>query len=202
MQLTSNATRGPKSLHLSVDWKKLNITATKKGPLPILLEAQDHSVVSRASHPLSAIVLKSSGSDRDTGCDGRALQLHDIQARHRCCTSRRDDHARTGRGVAVEVVDADHLAGSVEGGALAGGCEDDIGLAVGVGDICKLLALEGGRNIQTSDVRGQAEGIGHGGTPDRDTGGRRGGSQDGCQKSLHDHFEGVLVLKVMDEEGW
>lgn len=98
------------------------------------------------------------------------------------------------------MVNADHLTGSIESGALAGGCEDDIGLAVGVDDIRKLLALEGGRNIQASDVSGQAEGVGRGGTPDRDAGCRRGSSQDGCQKGLHDHFEGVLVLKVMDEE--
>lgn len=100
------------------------------------------------------------------------------------------------------MVNADHLAGSIESGALASGCEDDIGLAVGIGDIRKLLALERGRNVQASDVSGQAEGVGRGGTSDWDAGGRRGSSQDGCQKGLHDHFEGVLVLKVMDEERW
>lgn len=98
------------------------------------------------------------------------------------------------------MVDADHLAGSVESGALAGGCEDDIGPAVVVDDIGKLLTLKGGRNIQTKDVGGQPKCIGSGGAPDRDGGGRRGGGEDGgFEKDLHCHFEGFLVLEIPDE---
>lgn len=63
MQLTFHANQIAKPLDFSIDRKKLDITATKKGPLPSLLEAQNHSAVSRASHPRSAIILKSSRSD-------------------------------------------------------------------------------------------------------------------------------------------
>lgn len=187
----------PNSLHFSVNGKKLDISARSKSPLPSLLEAQDHRAVSRASHPCSAVVLKSSRSDRDTGCAGRALKLHDVQAWHRRGTSRGDDHTGAERRVIGEVVDADHLATCVEGRSLAGGCEDDIGLAVGVRDIGKFISLNGGCKVQAGDVRRQTEGVGGGGAPDGDAGGRGRGREDGClEEGLHDHFEGVEVLKV------
>ena len=92
--------------------------------------------------------------------------------------------------------DADCLAGSVEGGSLAGGREDDVGLAVGVGDVGEFLALEGGANVQAGDVGGQAEGRGGGGAPEGDAGRRRGSGEDCCpEKDLHDHFERVSVLE-------
>lgn len=90
------------------------------------------------------------------------------------------------------MVDADRLAGGVEGGALAGGCKDDVGLAVGVGDVGEFLALEGRTEVQAGDVGGQAEGVGGGGAPDGDAGGRRGGGEEGrLEDGLRDHFEGV-----------
>lgn len=175
----------------------MDISARSKGPLPILLKAQDHSTVPRASHPRSAIVLKSSRSDRDTGGAGRALQLHDVGAGHRRGTSGGDDHTGAGRRVVGEVVDADLLPTCVEGGALAGGCEDDVGLAVGVGYVGKFLALNGGGKVQSGDVGGQTEGVGGGGAPDGDAGGHRGDCEDGClEEGLHDHFEVAEGLKL------
>lgn len=95
------------------------------------------------------------------------------------------------------MVDADHVATGVESGALAGGCKDDIGLTIGVGDIGKFIALNGGGKVQSGDVGGQTEGVGGGGAPDGNAGGRRGGREGGClEEGLHDHFAGVKVWKA------